>query len=478
MLSRLKKTSIFIGIFLFIVLYGAYCVFGAAADKFPAGGGLYAEYCSSCHGINLQGGNAQSLVDKVWQFGKGRGYMMQSIKYGLPHLGMPSYDEALSERQMNQIIDYLLEAEKEYGAPEPEIPKQLETLDYKIKVEVFAEGLEVPWSIDFIDKGHALITERPGRLRVVLGGKLQAEPVKGTPRVLNEGQGGLLDVAVDPEYGKNGWIYLSYSHALEEGGGSRPPAMTRIVRGRIEDNVWTDQQVLFEAPHETYLETRHHYGCRIVFDPEGYLYFGIGERGHQDMAQRLDRPNGKIHRINRDGTVPKDNPFAGRKDALPTIYAYGIRNPQGMAVHPVTGEVWETEHGPLGGDEVNLIKAGVNYGWPVITYGRNYNGTIISELAAKEGMAQPILYWKPSIAACGLDFYRGDLFPLWKNHLLAGALKYEEVRLLDVKDGRVLHDEVILKGAGRVRDVACGPDGAIYVVLNQPGTVLRLSSLN
>jgi glucose/arabinose dehydrogenase len=285
-------------------------------------------------------------------------------------------------------------------------------------------------------------------------------------------------VAVDPDYAENGWIYLAYSHALEaEAGQKRPPAMTRIVRGRLKDHAWVDQEVIYEAPHATYRTTRHHYGCRIVFDPDGYLYFGIGDRGAQDQAQDLGKPNGKMHRLHRDGRVPRDNPFVWRDGALASIYSYGHRNPQGLAVHPVTGRVWDTEHGPMGGDELNLITPGRNYGWPVVTYGLNYNGTVISELTRKEGMEVPNLYWKPSIAVCGLDFYRGDKFPKWKNRLLVGALKYEEVDLLDIEGDRVIHQETILKNAGRVRDVACGPDGLVYVVLNQPGMVLRLSPI-
>lgn len=336
----------------------------------------------------------------------------------------------------------------------------------------------MPWAIDFLDKDHALVTERPGRLRVIENGKLLAEPIQNTPKVLNEGQGGLMDVAVDPAYDKNGWVYLAYSHALENSSDkNRPGAMTRIVRGRIKKGTWTDEQVLYEAPPETYRTTRHHYGCRIVFDKKGFLYFGIGDRGAMEHAQDMSLPNGKIHRIYTDGKVPQDNPFVDQKNALPTIYSYGIRNPQGLAVHPGTDDLWETEHGPMGGDEVNLIKAGVNYGWPVISYGRNYNGSIITELVEKEGMAQPLYYWRPSIAVCGMDFVTGELFSKWKNHILVTALKYEEVRLLDVKNDRVLHDEVILKNAGRVRDVACGPDGAIYVVLNKPGMILKLTPM-
>lgn len=435
---------------------------------------LYMEYCATCHGGQLQGGMSQSLVDGVWQFGNERGYIFRNIKFGITHLGMPGYEKTLNDRQINDLVRFLLDAESAAAPPKPTIPKTLQTLDYDIDVQIVAEGLEVPWSIDFLDKDHALVTERPGRLRQIVNGKLQPDPIRGTPQVLNEGQGGLLDVAVDPDYAENGWVYLAYSHVLD-GQGGRPGAMTRLVRGKLSDNAWTAQQVIYEAPQEFYSTTRHHYGCRIVFDRKGHLFFGVGDRGVMQQAQQLDRPNGKIHRILRDGSVPEDNPFAAQPDALNTIYAYGIRNPQGLAIHPETDALWETEHGPLGGDEVNLIEAGKNYGWPVISYGRDYDGSIITVQEKKEGMEQPVYYWTPSIAVCSMDFVTGPLFEKWHNHLLVSALKYEEVRLLDVYDRRVLHDEVILKNAGRVRDVVCAPDGSIYVVLNGPGVILRLT---
>ncbi|MBN1986916.1 MAG: PQQ-dependent sugar dehydrogenase [Prolixibacteraceae bacterium] len=438
------------------------------------GATLYQQNCAQCHGADLNGGNATSLIDGIWQFGAENGYVTRNIKFGIPHLGMPSYQATLSDAEIGSIVQYIRESENNAGAQKPPIPAELETMDYNIKVETFADGLEIPWAIDFIDKNTALITERPGRLRVVQNGVLQDEPVQNTPEVLHEGQGGLMEVAVDPDYEKNGWIYLAYSHVLPAAGGNRPPAMTRLERGKIKNNTWTENEVIFEAPHETYRTTRHHYGCRIVFDPEGYLYFAIGERGTGEHAQDVTRPNGKVHRINKDGSVPKDNPYYAERNSIQSLYSLGNRNIQGMAIHPETGDLWATEHGPMGGDELNLIRAGKNYGWPVITYGLNYNGTIITEQTHKEGMEQPILYWKPSIAVCGLDFYRGSLFKKWENRLLVGALKYEEVRLLQIEEERVVHEQVILKGAGRVRDVSTGPDGAIYVVLNNPGTVLRL----
>ncbi|MEN8201842.1 MAG: PQQ-dependent sugar dehydrogenase [Bacteroidota bacterium] len=437
---------------------------------------IYANSCASCHGVDMQGGNAQSLIDGVWQFGDGSGYVSRNIKFGIPHLGMPSFEKTLSEEEIDVLVDFLYEEESGANIVKPDFPEQLESLEYTIKTEVWVDKLDIPWAIVFLNRDTALLTEKPGALRVIVKGELLENAVKGTPAVLNEGQGGLMDVNVDREYMKNGWIYLSYSHEIEQRqGDDRPPAMTRIVRGRIRDMLWVDEQVIYEAPQETYRTTRHHYGNRIVFDKKGYLYFSIGDRGAQDQAQDPGRPNGKIHRIYPDGTVPGDNPF--KEPGLGTLYTLGNRNPQGISVHPETDEIWAAEHGPLGGDELNLIKAGTNYGWPVITYGSNYDGTPVSEFTRKEGYAQPAIYWKPSIAVCGIEFYQGDAFAKWQNKLLVGALKYEEVSLLDMEADRVMHQEVIMKNFGRVRDIGLDPDGNVYVVVNTPDRVIRLSSL-
>ncbi len=459
-----------------VLLLATFLIVSFLKTNAQNGSALYQQNCAMCHGADLNGGNAPSLIDGVWMFGAEDGYLFRNIKFGIAHLGMPSYEKVLKDTEIREIMKFIRESEKKVGAVKPPITKVLETLDYNIDVEVFAEGLEVPWAIDFIDANTALITERPGRLRVVKNGKLQTEPIKNIPAVVNAGQGGLLDVAIDPNYATNGWVYLAYSHVLDHiTEGKRPPAMTRLERGKIKNNTWIDNEIIFEAPHETYRTTRHHYGCRIVFNPEGYLFFSIGERGAAEHAQDFTLPNGKVHRIYKDGSIPESNPFFSEKNAIKSIYSLGNRNIQGMAIHPETGELWATEHGPMGGDELNLIEAGKNYGWPVITYGLNYNGTVITELTHKPGLEQPILYWKPSTAVCGLDFYTGALFKKWKNKLMVGALKYEEVRLLDIEDERVMHQEIIVKGQGRVRDVTTGPDGAIYVVLNKPGTVLRLT---
>ncbi|GMV91488.1 MAG: hypothetical protein AMXMBFR82_12660 [Candidatus Hydrogenedentota bacterium] len=447
-----------------------------AAQETPDGAALYKQYCAQCHGAELQGGNAQSMVDGVWQFGEGAGYMFRNTKHGITHLGMPAYEATLSDEQIRAIVDFILSREQEAGAVKPPPPDRIQTLDYEIDVNVVAEGLEIPWAIAFPDASTALITERPGRLRVLRDGKLETEPVQGTPEVLHEGQGGLMDVAVDPKYGENGWVYLAYSHALPVSGDQeRPLAMTRIVRGKIDGNAWTGEQVVFEAPHDTYLPTRIHYGCQIAFDAEGHLYFGIGERGQQDHAQDLSRPNGKVHRVWPDGSIPDDNPFVGKEGALPSIFSFGNRNPQGLSINPADDLLWESEHGPMGGDELNVIEAGNNYGWPLITYGRNYNGALVSEDRRKEGLEQPALYWRPSIAVSGVEFYTGDQFPRWQNALLVGALKYEQVSVLQIEDHRVMHEETILKNIGRVRDIKCAPDGSVYVVANSPDIVLKLS---
>ncbi|HMO26051.1 MAG TPA: PQQ-dependent sugar dehydrogenase [Tepidisphaeraceae bacterium] len=356
------------------------------------------------------------------------------------------------------------------------VPEQLKTQDYTVKVETWIDsGLRNPWGIAFIDENTALVTEKGGNVRFIRDGRLE-EPIAGTPVSIDIGQGGMMAVSVDPEYATNGWVYLGYTHGRDGTDERRQPTMTRIVRGKIVDNRWTDEQVLFEAKPEHYRTGGVHFGVRIVFDKDGHLYFAIGDRGAQDQAQRLDVPNGKSHRIHRDGSIPADNPYAGRDDAYPSIYSHGNRNIQGMAIHPDTDQLYATEHGPRGGDELNLILPGRNYGWPVITYGINYNGSKITDLTEKEGMEQPIRQWTPSLAVCGLDFYTGSEFPRWQNQLLVGSLAFQELRRVKVDGDKLVEEELLLKGAGRIRDVKVGPDGAIYLVLNSPDIILRLTA--
>ncbi len=352
-------------------------------------------------------------------------------------------------------------------------PAEIKTEDYTLKVDLITDQVKNPWSIAFIDAEHALITEKDGKLRLWAKGNLLPEPVSGTPVVNSSGQGGLLDVAIDPEYKTSGWIYLSYSHV--QGDQPKGAAMTRIVRGKIKANAWTEQQVLFEAKPNHYRSGGVHFGCRIVFDKNGLLYFTIGERGNGPDAQDINKPNGKVHRINRDGSIPKDNPFVGKPDAYESIYTYGNRNQQGLAFLS-DGSLWATEHGPQGGDELNLIRPGINYGWPVITYGEKYGGGAVGEgITEKEGMEQPVKQWTPSPALCGLDTVTGSMFSEWNDNLLVGALKFQEVKRVVMKDKKYVREEVIWQKAGRVRDVVTGPDGSIYIVLNSKDAIVRLS---
>ena len=432
---------------------------------------IYMQHCASCHGEYLQGGSAGGFLDGVWSAGSDRWNVFRSIKFGLAESGMPAYGPALSDREIGLLTDYVHALPERIGIPVPEIPALIETSLYELNAEVVIdEGLETPWAIEFIDAGTALITEKPGRLRWFRDGRLDPEPIEGVPDVLDRGQGGMLDVALDPAWNDGErWVYLSFSDPGRAGAG-----MTKVVRGKVDGNRWTDEEVLFEADTGDYVRSAVHYGSRITFDREGRLYFSIGDRGQRPMAQDLAKPNGKVHRINRDGSIPSDNPFADRDDAYASVFSYGHRNPQGLAIDPVTGAVWSTEHGPMGGDEVNLVREAVNYGWPVISYGVNYNGTIITEKTRAEGMSQPALYWTPSIAPCGLAVYRGPM-DAWSGNLLAGGLAHQDVHRLVVEGDRVIHDEVIFKGYGRVRDVTVAPDGAVHVVLNKPDRVVKLT---
>lgn len=337
-----------------------------------------------------------------------------------------------------------------------------------VKIETWIDDLDEPWGISFTAPQTALITQKSGALFLYKDGVLTA--ISNVPDVYDERQGGLMDVTLDPNWPEEDWIYFSLSHPKTPGS---EEAMTQIIRAKLSGTELTNIEILFKAKDEDYVKTGFHYGSRITFDKAGRLYFSIGDRGIMKDAQDVTKPNGKVHRINRDGSIPEDNPFVDTEDAYPSIYSYGNRNPQGLIIHPQSDILWSTEHGPKGGDELNIIRSGVNYGWPEISYGINYDDTILTEFTQKPGMAQPISQWTPSIAVCGLDVYQGALFPQWNGKLLAGALAYEEVRLVTVKGGDYVTEAIILQQEGRVRDVTTGPDGAIYVA--NESQILRLT---
>lgn len=338
-----------------------------------------------------------------------------------------------------------------------------------IKVVTLADGLDHPWSLAFLPDGRMLVTERPGRLRVIEKGRLLPQAVSGVPAVVARGQGGLLDVVPHPQFSKNRWIYLSYSAAGKGGQG------TEVGRGRLEGLQLRDWQVIFTLEPKT--GTNHHFGSRLVFDRDGSLFITIGDRGDDDRSQDLGDPAGSVLRLHDDGRIPADNPFIKTAGARGEIYSYGHRSPQGAALHPGSGKLWMHEHGPQGGDEINVVMPGINYGWPVITYGRQYgSGFKIGEGTHKQGMAQPVHYWVPSIAPSGMAFYTGDKFPQWQGNLFVGALAGQALVRLELEGEKIRHEQRLFQNElGRLRDVRNGPDGYLYLLTDQnPGRLLRL----
>jgi len=345
----------------------------------------------------------------------------------------------------------------------------------KFTVETVADGLEHPWGLVKLPDGRFLFTERPGRIRVIdKAGKLLPDEVEGLPELYHVYEGGLLDIELHPDYAKNGWIYFTFAKPGPGGG------LTAVARARLDGMKLKDYQLLYDPPAADFTSRVIHFGSRLTFDTEGHMFFSVGDRGEwtdaKNPAQFLTSARGKIHRLNDDGTIPKDNPFVGRKDALPSIWSWGHRNPQGLRFQPGTGLLWESEHGPHGGDELNIIRKGANYGWPLVTFGINDDGTTISDKTSAPGMEDPVWQWTPSIAVSGIGFYTGDKFPGWKGNLFAAALNFERLVRNEIgKDNKVAHQEVLLEGTGRIRDVREFDDGYLYVIYDDPGRIVRLA---
>lgn len=336
---------------------------------------------------------------------------------------------------------------------------------FTFTVETVVDDMDVPWSMVFLPDGSMLITEQKGDLiHFKDGAKTLVEDV---PDVVFKGQGGLLDLELHPNYAENGWIYISFSGNTENdsNGGN-----TTIMRAKLVDNKLVSQEVLYKATPNT--DSGNHWGGRMEFDNDGYLYFSVGDRFNRDVnPQDITIDCGKIYRINDDGSIPTDNPFYNTEGAKPAIYSFGHRNPQGMALNPETGKIWIHEHGPRGGDEINIIDAGKNYGWPLITYGINYSGTIITDDTSLPGMEQPLHYWVPSIAPSGMTFVTSDKYPDWKGDLLVGSLKFQYLNHVTLENGKVVKEEKLLEDLGRSRTVRQGPDGYIYVAIEDLGIV-------
>jgi glucose/arabinose dehydrogenase len=326
-------------------------------------------------------------------------------------------------------------------------------------VTTLVQWLNEPWGMDFLPDGRILLTEKEGRIKLVTPGTWETVDLKGVPAVANEGQGGLLDVLVHPDFERNALVYISYAVATDGG------FTTRVARGRLRDTTLEDLEVLFTA--EPAFPQRRHFGSRLLLD-QGYLYITVGDRGNRDLAQNLGTHNGKVIRLTEDGEVPKDNPFVGRAGALPEIYTYGHRNQQGIARHPVDGSIWTGEHGPQGGGEVNVLRPGANYGWPIITYGEEYGGGKIGEGTHKQGMEQPLVYYTPAIGMGGIDFYTSERYPGWRPSLLIAGLRLTRINRLELAGAGLGRETRLLGDLGmRIRDVQVGPDGLVYALADR-----------
>lgn len=443
-------------------------------EKSQNGEQLYAMWCADCHGAN-----GRDFIQRKWKLGSQQDDIQRIISNGYALLGMPAYGDVLDPNDIEDIATFLLDKAGESPQFQSAPPQLIQASDLKLRANVIADGLATPWGMDFLNDSTLIFTEREGNLWAIEAGvKL---PIRGLPEDFHvRGQGGLLDVMVwnDPE-ASTPWIYLTYSKNHPE---DDKRSATAVIRGTLNRS---DEG--FSVPHwqtlmvaTPYAKTHRHYGSRLAMGLDTMLYVTCGERGMRDVhPQTLETYPGKIHRLHPDGSVPSDNPFVNSPNAIPSIWSWGHRNPQGLFIHPETGAVWTHEHGPKGGDEINILKKGANYGWPEITFGRNYSGTIITRDTAKIGMEQPLHYWLPSIGACGMEVVLGEKWPLqWQNNLLVGSLSFEYLERLALDDsGRVINREKLLKGIGRVRDIARNSRGDIFVAVEGAASILHLEPI-
>ena len=333
----------------------------------------------------------------------------------------------------------------------------------EFSIKLIVDGIESPWGMDFISENDFLATEKKGILyRVVNGVKNE---ILGLPKIYVRGQGGLLDIALHPEFASNSVVYMTLSTS---NGGDEKGGNTSLYSAKLNGNGLEDAKMLYKANPNS--KKGQHWGSRIVFDNDGHVYFSVGDRGNRDLnPQDITRDGGKIYRLNLDGSIPSDNPFVGKENTKEAIYSFGHRNPQGMVINPRTGDIWEHEHGPQGGDEINIIQKGVNFGWPLITYGINYSGTPITDKAALPNMAQPLYYWVPSIAPSGMAFSTSGIYENWTNDLFVGSLKFEYLERLIIENDKVIKREKVLDKIGRVREVVESPEGYLYLGVEGKG---------
>jgi aldose sugar dehydrogenase len=429
----------------------------------------YVNYCGSCHGEKMD-----AFVDRKWKHGKSTNSIFRSIKNGIENDGMPAYRQTFSKEEIKGLVAYIKDGianREKYDFKDDRLTTNIvKTDDYTIRLDTVVYGIEVPWGMAFLKDGSLLYTERKGTLTLLKPDKTKTE-IKGVPPVKNKGQGGLLDVELHPGFEQNNIIYLSYSKQKNEDG--KELGTTAVIMAKLIANELMDVKEIFEAT--PYVEANHHYGSRLEFDNKGYLYISVGDRGNQnEHPQFLTNACGKIHRIKDDGSVPDDNPFVATPGAIKTIYSYGQRNPQGLAFNPADNKLWENEHGPRGGDEINIIEPGHNYGWPTISYGINYNGTTFTNKTAMDSMDQPIVYWLPSIGPSGMVFVKGNRYPAWQGNIMSGSLRFKYLQRSVVQGNKIIKEEPILKKVGRLRDVQMGQDGYLYIATENPGAIYKL----
>ncbi|MCU4675605.1 PQQ-dependent sugar dehydrogenase [Catenovulum sp. 2E275] len=454
---------------------------GAVFSAPPNGEQVYQQYCAGCHGPQLQGGLGANLIDDVWLHEDSEQAIIETIRNGVIDKGMPAFKTGLTQEQIKQVAQFIKVSKSANTTPEVFLDKNqiFTTKHYQFNLKLINVFDSLIWAITFINANEYLATERDtGNLYYGnIDGSYRI--ITGTPKVWNNDQGGLLDVALDINFANNQIIYLAYAKENINSTWQQAQGMTAIFKARIEGNKLVDQQDIFSVDDTFALPSGRHFGSRLVAD-NNYLYFSIGERGIRPDAQDLTKPNGKIHRIHLDGSIPSDNPFVNQASAYKSIWTYGNRNPQGLARHPNTGELWSTEHGPKGGDEINLISKGLNYGWPVITYGMNYDGTSMTNKTHMPGMEQPIRYYVPSIATSGIDFYNGDKWSKWQNNMFVTGMSAQELRRVKIVNKQVVEEELLVKNFGRVRDVAVSPSGDIYIMITRDhkGHMYKLEKLN